>query len=83
MESTAVTSVATMMRRRAANALLNTASTLARMADELADLEASGLAAAKEKARYESLKAQSAALREEYHEALFRYRSVMGASRTG
>lgn len=84
MEHTAaVTNVTTMMRRRAANALLNSASALARMADELADLEASGQSTTWGRDRYEALQRDAAALREEYHEALFRYRAVMGANRAG
>jgi type II secretory pathway component PulJ len=77
---TATTTIAPMMRRRAATALLLSAAALAKLADELDDLQQQGRLTSEDRERFDELQARSAAMRMDYHQAVSRYRVVTGAA---
>ena len=72
-----VSNVAPFHRRQAGNALLAVAARLAALTDELDDLRSRGQAvSAREKARINALALEAIALKDEYRDALSRYRAV-------
>jgi hypothetical protein len=77
----AVSTLTPVVRRRAANAVLGTAAALARMADEIEDLERRGGALdPDERVRLRDLEAASLAARTQYQAAISRFRAVTGAA---
>ena len=74
---TRVSNVAPFHRRQAGNALLAVAARLAALTDELDDLRSRGQTVSRlDRARIEALALESIALKDEYRDALSRYRAV-------
>ena len=78
---TAVSTLTHVVRRKAANAVLGTAAALARMADEIEDLQQRESSLnAEERDHLRALQHESHEARTQYQAAISRFRAVTGAA---